>query len=233
MQSRRIACGALAAGLTQVACAFSGPAHPLSVAPAWPKDEGRTAGSADGGAEHAAALEELKVSPLGWRTDPQASVRVLLPDAAHWLRVKFWGLSSLVGFRYGQEHHAIVAGVVTHVDDEASPGACDEAFERSTRPWVDSFEVVLDHDPPRAFVWKGKIVDVDSLVATTGTLGMREQYAVGYAAFPAWKGACLVLGIAVPSRDELARSKAVRDRFVAEVLPKIEVIRRSEPQARY
>jgi len=234
MRLRRMACGALTAGLVQLTgCASSGPAHPLLVGPASPEDDGRTAGGGTGGAEHAAALEQLKVSPLAWRTDPQSSVRLLLPDAARWLGVKFWGFSSLVAFRYGQAHHAVVAGVVTHVDDEVSPGACDEAFERSTRPWIDTFDVMLDRDPPRAFVWKGKIVDVDSLVATTATLGMREQYAIAYATFPAWKGACLVLGIAVPSRDELARSKAVRDRFVDEVLPKIEVIRRSEPQARY
>lgn len=234
MRLRRMACGALTAGLVQsTACAFSGSAHPMSVLPASPKEDGKAAGGGEGGVEHAAALEQLKISPLGWRTDPQYSVRVPLPDASRWLRVKFWGFSSLVGFRYGKAHHAIVAGVVTHVDDEMSPGACDKAFEHSTQPWVDSFDVALDRDPPQAFLWKGKIVDVDSLVATAGTLGLREQYAIAYAAFPAWKGACLVLGIAVPSRDELARSKAVRDRFVAEVLPKVEVTRRIEPKGRF
>lgn len=224
----------MTAGLVQsAACASATTAHPLVVAPASPKDDGQTAGGGAGGVEHAAALEQLKVSPLGWRTDPQYSVRVPLPDASRWLRVKFWGLSSLVGFRYGKDHHAIVAGVVTHVADEESPGACDRSFEDSAQPWIDSFDVALDRDPPKAIVWKGKIVDVDSLVATTETLGMHEQYAIAYATFPAWKGACLVLGVAVPSRDELARSKAVRDRFVAEVLPRIEVTRRSEPKGRY
>ncbi len=62
---------------------------------------------------------------------------------------------------------------------------------------------------------------------------MREQYAVAYATYPAWKGACLVMGIAIPARDELARAKAVRDRFVAEVLPTLVTTAKEEPKERY
>jgi hypothetical protein len=215
------------------ACGSTRPATARAVAPASPKDDATTGIGGEGGLVHAAALEQLKISPLGWRMDPQHSVRLLLPDATRWRGVRFWGFSSLVGFRYGKGHHALVAGVVIHVADETAPGECDAALEGSTRPWFDALDVSLDRDPPRAIVWKGKIVDVTSLVATTGLLGMRERYAVGYATFPAWKGACLVLGIVVPSRDELARSKAVRDRFVADVLPRVEITRRTEPKGRF
>jgi len=213
------------------ACSAAAPVHPQPVAPAPPpKDDGRAAEGGEGGPEHAAALEELKASPLGWRVDRQNTVRLLLPDAAHWMRVKFWGAKSLVGFRYGKEHHAIVGAFVLHVDDETAPGACGKAFEQWAQPWVDAFEVVLEHDPPRAFPWNGKIVDVDSLVATTATLGVRDQYAAAYATYPAWKGACMALGIAIPARDELERAKAVRDRFAEEVLPKVQVIASAEPK---
>ncbi|MGA7119021.1 MAG: hypothetical protein WBY94_02940, partial [Polyangiaceae bacterium] len=82
-----------------------------------PKDDGTAAQGGGGGAEHAAALEQLKVGVLGWRIDRQNSVRLQLPDPEHWTRVKFWGLKSLVGFRYGKDHHAIVAAFVVHVDD--------------------------------------------------------------------------------------------------------------------
>jgi hypothetical protein len=158
---------------------------------------------------------------------------VLLPDWAHWTRVKFWGVKSLVGFRYGKDHHAIVGGVVVHVQDENAPGACSAAFEGIAQPLVDSFEVVLEHDPPRAIAWDGKIVDIDGLVAATATLGVRESYAVAYGTFPAWKSACLVLGIAIPARGELDRAKAVRDRFVDDVLPKLHVVARDEPTESY
>jgi hypothetical protein len=210
-------------------------AHPVvTVAPAPPPaDDGQPSEGGQGGAAHAAALEELSVGPLGWRTDRQQSIRVPLPDAAHWLRVKFWGMQSLVGFRYGKDHHAIVGGTIVHVDDESAPEACGKAFERAAQPLVDAFEVALDFAPPRATPWNGKIVDIDALVATTATIGVRDQYAIAYATYPAWKGACLVLGVAVPARSELERAKAVCERFATEVLPRVMVVARDEPRERY
>jgi hypothetical protein len=216
------------------ACSASAPSHPQPVAAAPPpKDDGKPAQGGEGGLEHAAALEQLKLAPAAWRTDRQNSLRVLLPDAPHWMRVKFWGIKSLVGFRYGKDHHAIVGGFVIHVDDETAPGACGKTFEQWAQPWVDAFEVAIEHDPPRAVPWNGKIVDIDSVVATTATLGVHDQYAAAYATYPAWKGACLVVGIAVPARDELDRAKAVRDRFVADILPKLQVTANDEPKEMY
>jgi hypothetical protein len=218
-----------------LACSAAAPPHPpLVVAPAPPpKDDGTPAQGGAGGDAHAAALEQLKVGRMGWRVDRQSSVRLLLPDAAHWTRVKFFGTKSLVGFRYGKDHHAVVAGTVVHVDDEMAAGACGKAFEAWAQPMVDAFEVAIEHDPPKASPWTGKIVDIDALLATTATLGMHDQYAVAYATYPAWKGSCLVLGIAVPARDEIDRAKAVRDRFATEVLPKVQVLVPEEPKERY
>lgn len=206
------------------------PLQPVAPAPP-PKDDGQPSQGGNGGEQHAAALEELNAAPLAWRNDRQNAVRIDLPDAPHWTRVKFWGVKSLVGFRYGKEHHAIVAGFVLHVDD-SDQGACGKQFEQWAQPYVDSFEVQIEHDPPKAVPWNGKIVDLDSLVASTATLGVHEQYVVGYATYPAWSGACLVLGIAVPARDELERAKEVRDRFVAEVLPTVRVSK-DEPKESY
>lgn len=134
--------------------------------------------------EHAQALEELKLAGLGWATDPQRSLRVPLPDASHWLRVKFWGKKSLVAFRYGKDHHAVVGGFIVHVPDETIQGACSETLEKWAKPWIEVFEVDVAHDPPAAIEWRGKIVDVDSLVAKTATLGMHDQYAGVYAVYP-------------------------------------------------
>ena len=206
------------------------PIPPVAAAPP-PKDDGNPSQGGTGGEQHAAALEQLRGSPLGWRNDRQNSVRIELPDAEHWTRVKFWGVKSLVGFRYGKDHHAIVAGFIIHLDDE-SQGACAKAFEQWAQPYVDSFEVQIEHDPPKAVPWMGKILDIDSLVAATATLGMRDEYAVAYATYPAWKGACLVMGVAVPARDELERAKAVRDRFASEILPTVKVSK-DEPKESY
>jgi hypothetical protein len=223
---------ACAAGSSQASRAQA--AATASVAPAPPpKDDGSPAQGGQGGVEHAAALEQLKVARLEWRGDRQNSMRLLLPDAPTWLRVKFWGVKSLVGYRYGKDHHAIVGGFVIHVPDESAPGACGKAFEAWAQPYAEAFEVEIAHDPPQAVPWNGKIVDIDSLVATTATLGEHDQYAAAYATYPAWRGACLVVGIAVPARDELERAKAVRDRFATEVLPKLRVISATEPKEAY
>ena len=196
-----------------------------------PKDDGSPAQGGNGGQEHAAALEQLRKAPFGWRDDRQNSVKIELPDAAHWTRVKFWGVKTLVGFRYGKDHHAVVAGVVMHVDDP-DQGACGKQFEAWAQPYVESFEVKLDRDAPKAAPWDGKIVDFESLVASTATLGVHDEYAVAYGTYPAWPGACLVLGVAVPARDELERAKAVRDRFVEEILPTVKV-GKDEPRESY
>jgi hypothetical protein len=81
--------------------------------------------------------------------------------------------------------------------------------------------------------WHGKIVDIDALVARTATLGVRDEYAVAYATYPAWKKACLVMGIAIPARDELERAKAVRDRFAEDLLPRVRVVATEEPKEAY
>ena len=216
---------------------------PVAAAPP-PHDDGKPAEGGTGGSSHAAALEQLKVAAAEGRVDKQSSVRVLLPDAPHWMRVKFWGVPSLVGFRYGKDHHAIVAAFVTHVDDNAAPAACTKSFEAYATPWIDAFEVDLAHDAPSAFMWRAKqergtpqeppmLVDVDSIFAKTATLAQRESYAAAYAAYPAWKGACLIVGVAVPSRDDEPRAREVRDRFAKEILPKVEVLTVDEPKERF
>ena len=160
-------------------------------------------------------------------------MRVPLPDAAHWTRVKFWGVPSLVGFRYGKDHHAIVAAFITHVEDNEAPNACRKSFEEVAMPVIDSFEVELQREAPASVVWNGKLADIDSVFAKTATLAARDSYAAAYASYPAWKGACLVVGVAVPSRDEVSRARDVRDRFAREVLPFVVVMARDEPHERY
>jgi hypothetical protein len=198
-----------------------------------PRDDGEASQGGHGGLEHAQALEELKVSPLGWAVDRQNSVRVQLPDAPHWMRVRFWSVKSLVAFRYGKDHHAVIGGFILHVPDETAVGACDDAFQHWARPWVDVFEVEIEHAPPRATEWRGQIVNIDALVASTATLGEHDAYATAYATYPAWHGACLVLGVAVPARGEVARATAVRDRFATEILPNVQLLTKVEPTESY
>jgi hypothetical protein len=226
--------GGLGCGSSASPTPRSPPAAVLAASP--PKDDGTSAAGGKAGVEHAAALEELKAARFGWVADRQRSVCLPLPDAGRWLRVKFWGMKSLVGFRYGRDHHAVVGAIVLPVPadtagvaDETAPGVCGKVFEAWAQPYVDAFEVAIEHEAPRAATWNGKIAEIDALVARTATLGMRDEYAVAYGAYPAWPGKCLLLGVAVPARDEIERARAVRDRFATEILPKVVVTAKAAP----
>jgi hypothetical protein len=221
------------AALALAGCSSAAP-PPKSVAAAPPpKDDGQPAKGGNGGDAHSAALEQLKIGRMGERVDRQNAVLIPLPDPDHWTRVKFWGVPSLVGFRYGKEHHAIVGSFVTHVDDNTVPGACAKSFEAWAQPWLDAFDVEVKHESPIAVMWERKVVDVDSVFARTATLASHEGYAGTYAAYPVWKNACLIVGLAVPARDDDDRAKDVRDRFAREVLPHVRVIAKEEPPERY
>jgi hypothetical protein len=224
----------LAAAPFVAACSSSANAAVIKVSAASPpKDDGKPAQGGAGGSAHSAALEELKLAPLDGRTDKQNSIRVPLPDAEHWTRVRFWGVPSLVGFRYGKDHHAIIGGFVTYVDDNSVTGACAKSFEKFATPWIVAFDVDIKRDPPLAFMWNRHIVEGETVLAKTATIIARDTYAATYAAYPAWKGACLILGVAVPARDDEARAIQVRDRFAKEVLPRVEVLSAEEPKERY
>lgn len=235
---------ALVCAACSTAAAATAPPRPLVAPTSPPKDDGKSAQGGAGGDPHSAALEQLKVAPIAARADKQNSVLVPLPDAEHWLRVRFLTVPSLVGFRYGKEHHAIVAAFVTHVDDNSVTGACNKSFEGWAQPWVEAFEVDVKHDVPTAFAWsppaspppaprKISIVDVDPVIAKTATVLARESYAAAWAAYPAWDKACLIVGVAVPAREDEGRARLVRDRFVSQVLPKVSVTTALEPKERY
>lgn len=232
-------------GLVCAACSTAQPApvappKPVVAAPP-PKDDGKASQAGIGAGDHSAALEQLKVGPIVKKQDKQNSVVIPLPDGDHWTRVRFLTLKSLVGFRYGKDHHAIFGGFVTHVDDNTVQGACNQAFEKWAQPFIDAFEVELQHDPPTAFSWtpfapahtvkQVSIVDIDAIHAKTATVLAREQYEAAWAAYPAWgQKACLVMGVAVPVKDDPTRAKEVRDRFIKDVFPALVTTGPDEPK---
>ncbi len=219
--------------------------HGRVVAAPPPADDGKSArtGENQSGLEHAAALEQLRVARIVRRSDRQRSVLIPLPDAPNWKLVKFFSVKSLVGFRYGKDHHAVVGGFVGHVPDNSVQNACSSQFEQWAAPYIQAFEVEVTHGPPGAFAWtlprkpslpaSIAIVDVDSVSARTATVLSHESYEAVWAAYPAWRGACLVLGVAVPVQGEAERAREVRDRFAREVLPKVVVTAADEPPELY
>jgi hypothetical protein len=229
--------------LTLAALACSSKAVPpktVAAAPP-PKDDGKPAEGGSGGLVHSQTLEQLKNAKLVARTDKQNSIRLSLPDGENWTQVKFWGVPSLVGFRYGKDHHGIVGAFVTKVENNQVPGVCAKSFESWATPWVEMFEVELAHEAPSAIGWRNTqtpkepamIVSIDSIYAKTATALARDGYAGAWAAYPAWPGTCLVVGVAIPARDDEGRAKIARDRFVKDMFPSVELLTPMEPKERY
>jgi len=205
-------------------------APPVDVLPAPPpKDDGKDSAVGPGGGTHSAALEQLKVAPLLGVLDRTRAMRVLIPDARHWTRVKFFGIPSLLGLRYGKDHHAVVGVTVQQVPADSPLPACSVALEAWGAPMLDVFDVEVEREPVTTFSWRGELGEIHRSYARTASLAMRDGFAVAYATYPAWKGACLVVGVAVPARDDEPRARAVRDRFVSEVLPRVLVGAKAAP----
>jgi hypothetical protein len=200
-----------------------------------PKDDGKSSAGAEGGLVHSAALEELKVGPLGAIIDKQRTLRLLVPDARHWTRVKFFGIPTLLGLRYGKDHHAVIGVTVQHYDPDAALPACAKAFEDWGASWLDAFDVDLTREDPTTLPWRSGEAGEAELhrsYAKAASIAVRDGFAVAYATYPAWKGACVIVGIAVPARDDEARAREVRDRFAQEVLPRVLILAREEPKGR-
>jgi hypothetical protein len=224
----------LLAGGPFVACAarVAPTPPPVVTAAPPPKDDGRSSQLAEGGRVHSAALEELKVAPLLGVIDKQRSLRIPVPDARHWTRVKFFGIPTVLGLRYGKDHHAVIGVTVQHTDPEAPLSACAAKFEAWGAPFLETFEVDVTRDPVTTIPFRDDHAEVHTSFARTSSLAMKDGFAVAYGAYPAWKGGCLIVGIAVPARDDEPRAIAVRDRFAREVLPKVLVIAKEEPKGR-
>ncbi len=222
--------------------AHPGPAAPpappaVVVAASPPIDDGKASELGAGGVAHSAALEELTVAPLFMIGDKQRSIRVLIPDARHWTRVKFFGIPAILGLRYGKDHHAVIGATIQEVDPAAPLSACSGAFEAWGAPLLDVFDVEVGRDPTTTFSWKrdpdtSTEAELHTSFARTASLAVHDGFAVAYGTYPAWKGACLLVGIAVPARDDERRARAVRDRFAREVLPKVIVTAKEAPKGR-
>ena len=232
-----VRCGRIGALVLAAACSVRPVAPPAQVAATPPpKDDGQSSVGGTGGLAHSQALEELKVGPLFGVVDHQRSVRILVPDAPHWTRVKFFGIPTLLGLRYGKDHHAVIGVTVQHVDAEIAPelagAACSKAFEAWGASWLDAFDVDVAREDPQTFPWRHGVASLMRSYAKAASLAVRDGFAVAYASYPAWKGACLIVGIAVPARDDEARAREARDRFARDVLPRVWVIAKEEPKGR-
>jgi hypothetical protein len=167
---------------------------------------------------HVAALSRLLSERWGWRNDKQDALHVPMPDWQNWRRIRYYGVPTFVGFRYGDDHHAVLAIWVRPVEEgaEATPDACLESFEKWASPTAHDFDVELAPGSISRVPWQHGEAVIKSVEAEIRTLFSHKQYAAAYGAYRMWPGTCTIFGVAVPVRGAEELARAVRDRYVRE-----------------
>lgn len=182
-------------------------------------------------AEHEAAVAKLAEAPWGMRLDKRRTLSLPLPDGGSWTHVKFWGITTLAGFRYGDSHHAVAAAFAfASTKTEATVDNCSRRFLEWGRAHAKAFD--LDIGEPRVDLvpWLGApaegattsepMVRIYVLDAERRSVFGTARYPSAFAVYPAWKDACLVIGVSVPG-DDAPLADVVRDRLVRDALPAV------------
>ncbi|MBI2395035.1 MAG: hypothetical protein HYV09_36025 [Deltaproteobacteria bacterium] len=176
---------------------------------------------------HPEAVAHLLGAPWAARVDRRRTVSLPLPDGGAWTHVKYWGVTTLAGYRYGDEHHVALA-----VFSFAPPpgGATVDACAQRLASWGEARAKKYDIDVGEARIeriaWPPGSADhakVFVLDARRRSILGTKRYAAAYAVYPAWREACLAVGFAVPEGGATDDARALRDRLVRDALPGLTV----------
>ena len=173
---------------------------------------------------HLSALERLVNEPWGWRNDKQDALHVPVPDWKNWRRIRYYGVPSFVGFRYGDDHHAVIGVWVRDADENVTSEQCLDSFEKWGAPTAHTFSVKLGPVTTARKSWNfggtdgaGELeIVIKSLDAEVNTLFATKEYAAAYAGYTMWPKTCTVFGIAVPFKERPELARQLRDRYVAD-----------------
>ena len=184
--------------------------------PALPPDDGGSSRGSAGGLQHAQALEALVRLPVATIHSSDGAVALRVPAGGHWRRVTFWGFDAYAGFRFGQDHHAVIGVMTLEPLRGEGDRACIAAFDEWAKPYVEAFSLKLSgvREAP---------ISIGDLPAVT-----RRLYAVGesplgtvdyfsaYAVTRRAEDLCVVVGLAVPVREAGARAERALERLADE-----------------
>jgi len=170
-----------------------------------------------------AALQLLDRALLAPRRDRYNTLVLQLPEAKYWRRVKLWGYPTRAAFRFGDEHHAVVAVWYEPAMGPDDPERCLQRFVAHGRPAAEAFGVRADEVRLVRTLQHGatssKPMVVDVIDATVDGLLDTTEYAAALAAYASWPGTCLVQGFVVAAGKHRALAQRIRDRWVAEAAP--------------
>lgn len=209
--------GLLALASVLVGCAPSVAKQPVG-APPTPVTVTRDEPGGDAADPHVAALERLASAGWGWRNDRRDALHVPMPDWQNWRRVTFWGMPTFAGYRYGDDHHAVIGVWVRDAQPgaKADPETCLDGFAAWGEPKARDFGVRMAEVGRVSQPFQRSRVAVRSVDAHVAALFNSGDYAAAYAGYAIWPGACTIVGVAVPARGAFDAAKRVRDRWVRE-----------------
>lgn len=172
--------------------------------------------------EHPDAIGRLLDAPWGTRLDKRRTFAIPLPDADQWTHVKFWGVTTLAGWRYGDDHHAVAAAFTfASTKGPATVDSCAARFDAWGRAQAKAFDLTIGDARVDVLPWTGGTGAMKIFVfdAERRTIWGTGRYASAYAVYPAWSDACLVVGVSIPDRDVGEPARELRDRLVRDALP--------------
>jgi hypothetical protein len=174
----------------------------------------------------------LLEEPFGKLHDKDDQVRLELPDAQHWKRVRYRAFDHLVGFRYGEKYHAVTVVIAneTRAGRAADSLACIRQMETIARPRVRALSVEFGPIEETAITWNGKRVIVHSVDGVFPWALKRIAFSAAWASYPAYDKACLIYGIGVKHDDKPELARLMRDRWIREAAPRVETRTETKPE---
>ncbi len=206
-------------------CVHGKERRPPGVRPT-PKTVSREEPGGDAHDPHKAALDRLVTGAWGWRNDRRDVFHFPLSDWSNWRRVKFWGMPTFVGFRYGDKHRAVAALWVRQLreNDPEDLAFCLDRMEAWAQPVADVYRTKFIKGPRTYASWKSKDdVLVQSIDATVQGLFSESQYRAVAAVSFAWPRICVIYGYAFDSKDHAELAAKVRDKYALEAFSRLTV----------
>jgi hypothetical protein len=180
---------------------------------------------------HAATLMRMIAAPFGWVGDKDDQVRIMLPDARLWKRVRYRGFGHLTGFRYGMDHHAVSVVLIedTRLGRAPTAESCMRHAETLARPRARELSVETQPIVETRALWRGKPLIIHSVDGEFPFGFRRIAFSAAWVAYPAYESACLfqAFGAKYEGHPELARK--LRDRWVAEAATQIDIRTTTKP----
>lgn len=213
-----------------VGCGSSTPKRPPGMPPT-PSTVSRKEPGGDAHDPNRAALERLAGQPWGWRQDRNKVFSYPLSDSKNWRRVRYWGVKTFVGFRYGDKHHGVAALWAKRLEpgEPETAELCLRKFEDWAAPIAHFYSTSFEDRGTQRATWEGKDVIVKKVDANVKSLLAWRRYLGVMGASLAWPRVCVVYGYAFRVDDAEDVASAVRDRYAREAFGKLTVIANEPP----